>query len=87
MIPKQAIEKAKSAGWQPPEPCELDGIKFNHYGDTILDPEFWKCLGVALGWGTNTTESQWYYEAFRFYDLMLTGGDTEQFWQTLLDNK
>lgn len=33
------------------------------------------------------TPNRWKKEALRFYDLILTGGDTEKFWAELLANK
>ncbi len=90
MIPKQAIEKAIEGGWK------KKGY-IDHYTDEIvaLDPAFWQALGKALGWKTNKLKSMekqqpgdvfqhWYQRAMRFYDLILTGGDTEAYWEELL---
>lgn len=66
----------------------------------ILDPLFWQALGKALGWRekktgllfrdlpeqANTIESCLPY-AHLYFDLILTGGDTEKFWKDLLNNQ
>ncbi|TCU78881.1 hypothetical protein EDE08_101664 [Bradyrhizobium sp. R2.2-H] len=63
-----------------------------------LDRTFWQALGKALGWeqkaGMRVTsigtadhyEAGWSENAHRFYDLILTGGDMEKWWQELLAN-
>jgi hypothetical protein len=81
MIPKAAIEKAIEGGWRLPQPCEHDGIKFYHTGDTALDPSFWQALGKALGW------SDWGYVpmAENFFMLVIRERLTEKFWEELLD--
>jgi hypothetical protein len=60
----------------------------------VLRPEFWQALGKALGWddGDHTDEGyafseyywMWQYKAHKYFDLLLTGGETEKFWQDLL---
>lgn len=76
------------------EPHDLD------YYQTVLDPTFWQALGKALGWkevetewrhaNSNTSEvysfsnERWANEAHSFYDLILTRGDTETYWNELL---
>ena len=56
-----------------------------------LDPTFWQALGKALGWGDSHSDAlgraEWRLNAWRFYDLIFSGGDTEKFWQELLANK
>ena len=52
-----------------------------------LDPSFWQALGKALGWSEFEDETGHYFwrvTAHDFYDLILTGGDTEKFWDDLL---
>ncbi len=61
----------------------------------VLDPLFWQALGKALGWeeqsfGYETSygywegKPEWNYFAHMYFDLLLTGGDTEKFWKELL---
>jgi hypothetical protein len=60
----------------------------------ILDPLFWQALGKALGWNETDKlahdlhspdiEPLWYLFAMEYFDLVLTGGDTEKFWKELL---
>lgn len=61
-----------------------------------LDPLFWQALGKALGWEQwlptgfhdkyedDIEELGWKVQAMRFYDLILTGQPTEEFFATLL---
>lgn len=58
--------------------------------ETLWDPSFWQALGKALGWRIvgptkkdNDHNPEWYYRALEFYELILTGGDTEKFWEEL----
>lgn len=57
LIPQKAIEKAIAGGWNGyinllPENLRWvkEGLqKADHY-KIVLDPDFWRCLGKALGW-------------------------------------
>lgn len=60
-----------------------------------LTRTFWECLGKALGWPPHlnykshqkvlgTYGPQWRVESHRLYDLILTGGDIEKFWEELV---
>lgn len=61
-----------------------------------LMPSFWQALGKALGWMTPQPDSgeppfnlkvgynEWHVRASQFYDIILTGGDTDKFWKDLL---
>lgn len=65
---------------------------------TALDPLFWQSLGKALEWErynrcpacsrvpspASGPFDEWHYHALYFYDLILTGGDTQAFWDDLL---
>lgn len=50
----------------------------NHANRCVLDPLFWQALGKALGW-----KGAWKHYAHQYFDLLLTGGDTEKFWKEL----
>lgn len=66
--------------------------------EIALDPTFWQALGKALGWNEFEAKESWknyatgevlkvgrdHREAHAFYDLILTGGDTEAYWNELL---
>lgn len=61
--------------------------------EIALDPTFWQALGKSCGWGKCAQGyhihicealNRWQREAHRFYDLILTGGDTEKFWEEIL---
>src|SRR4051794_8317136 len=97
MIPKAAIEKAIEGRWTPPLPL-VTYPSFNK--SAALDPSFWQSLGKALGWGKTDycwgcgydegetiSTDVWFVNAHRFYDLILTGSDTDAFWKELLTNK
>lgn len=64
-----------------------------------LDPLFWQALGKSLGWEMiwngqymNTRHNPkelvmvegWEYNAHRLYDLILTNGDTDAYWEEIL---
>lgn len=97
MIPKQAIEKALEKSWIC-KACIEPEKNYPWYEHAIaLDPTFWQALGKALGWreeewhptrtypdGSQKTWAGYMPHAHRFYDLILTGGDTEKFWSDLL---
>jgi hypothetical protein len=95
MIPKQAIEKAIEGGWNDKIGGHYEEIGF--WQTIALDPTFWQALGKALGWnglilelipdadrGKIIDPNEWHGHALDFYDLILTGGDTEAFWNELL---
>lgn len=64
----------------------------------MLDPLFWQTLGKALGYsgdygvGSASLNKQviiegkpwWQWAAHQYFGLLLTGGDTEQWWKKLL---
>lgn len=63
--------------------------------EIALDPSFWQSLGKSLGW----TEKEefffkedrwtkgWHNEALKFYDLILTGRSTDEFWKEILTDR
>ena len=68
----QALSKAlRWEGYQ----CENCGYK--HFGGIGYS----ECCSL---WASSTTRPQWIYQALRYYELNLTGGDTEKFWKELL---
>jgi hypothetical protein len=70
------------------EEIRLNGLCYK----IALDPSFWQALGKALGWEKANRETrteiwlEWKWNAHRFYDLVLTGGDTEKIWKELLNS-
>lgn len=97
MIPKQAIEKAIEGGWKPAwhKRGDNDQLTAEYVADapheTALDPSFWQALARSLAWNSPTAKftdigsnSRWVKTAHHFYDLVLTGGDTEKFWEEIL---
>ena len=80
MIPKEIISRAMEGGWH-----RLN-LNLDAYGTEViysiseiaLDPTFWQALGKALEWRELYMVGQpmWNWYAHRFYDLILTGGDT-----------
>lgn len=60
---EQAIRKSIEGGWDASRMewngCEAS-ITHDVYAIAFYDPEFWKCLGKAMGWG-NSTKS--YYQS------------------------
>ena len=72
-------------------------LAISHWQVIALDPSFWQSLGKALGWAEYTswleqyhegsidlTDLTWRRNATRFYDLILTGQPTDQFWKEIL---
>lgn len=93
MIPTQAIEKAIEGGWISLDP-ETDA---KNWQKTALSRSFWQSLGKATGndsknlyvytsfTNNKEVEGWWQWAMHRFLDtLILTGGDTEAFWEELL---
>lgn len=66
--------------------------KKHNSASIALDPTFWQALGKALGWLDVTATKkhvcpdccEWMKHAQEFYDLILTGHDTEKFWNDLI---
>lgn len=64
------------------------------YAEIALDPTFWQALGKVLGWVRLTKVDEnptrraavptCNEYAHRFYDLILTSGDTDKFWDEIL---
>ena len=96
MVPKQAIEKAIEGGWihsgnqHIENPC---------WEITALYPSFWHALDKALGWSEEhfiscaiwktgdcdcSAKDEWKEKAKEFYDLILEGKDTAEFWEGIL---
>jgi hypothetical protein len=71
---------------------ELEYCKYMMWQAVALDPHFWQALGKELGWPQISAYSResdnehetWRMTALSFYDLILTGGDTDAFWRELL---
>lgn len=83
MIPERIMHRAIEGGF------DYRGGEITLWEQTALRPDFWQALGKALVWGLKwpPNEQDWLDEckanAHRFYDLILTGGDTEKFWREL----
>lgn len=101
MIPNEALEKAIEGGWLGVDLPSSSmfvwsesryGANYEHAGACAiaLDPSFWQSLAKALEWQEWNenwgVDGKGYVHAMRFYDLILTGGDTDKFWRDLLDN-
>lgn len=89
LIPRWAIECAYKGGWHASTHHQVAAHVFcqAHYA---LDPLFWQALGKKFEWWRekaeyrlNYKDEQWAMYAHRFYDLILTGGDREKFWESL----
>lgn len=114
MIPKKAIEKAISAGWNYPKDVKVrkdkkrDGYWFEQASggsyrgcrNIALERAFWQALEKELEWplysdgdgfwGFVRGEDEyaqglsWRTKAHQFLNLILTGGDTQKFWDEIL---
>ena len=93
-----AIERAIKAGWYPKqntgefhhlfeEKAHLEVFYRDYF---LLDPEFWRCLGKAEGWGIEPSgsiwqgEPQWKIYWHRFIDALSEGQTPDQFFTELL---
>lgn len=60
------------------------------YALTLIDPEFWKCLGKAEGWGEMPSgdmwqgKNKWIYQWHNFIDHLAEGKDIESYFKKLL---
>lgn len=99
MIDKRAIEIALEHGWDDTNHafatdgavdtdfCMRVGSWCYDFRTVALDPTFWQSLGNALGKPNRVSLQHlqwWLAAATSFYDLTLTGGDTQAFWDDLL---
>ncbi len=80
---KEAIQKAKSAGYFWDSGCEFACVE-SHF----LNPEFWKYLGKALGWPKNHLQDRnaltWLDQWHRFIDCLAEGNSVKRFFTNLL---
>ena len=85
IIPKHIIELAIEGGLKKKylptnimsEPLALYNL--DAQARLLLVPQFWQALGKRLGWSGEKSG----YQAHVFYDLLLTKGDTDKFWEEL----
>lgn len=96
-IPKRIIEKVIEGGWRDDllranPNADVEGlIEEGHFDrdayKTLLNPLFWQALGKVKGWKTLTPKGMVIDEvkvaAHECYDLILTGGDTDAFWEEI----
>jgi len=102
MIPKSAIKKAVSGGWNSSYlPNDEEYWTREHFCVVALDLSFWQALFPWTGFDGHyikcalyekqdedcncSKKEEWKEKAHHFYDLILTGGNTEKFWQELLN--
>ncbi len=63
-----------------------------HWAEVLLDPKFWKCLGKQQGWEDWSKRGQRNYFTsldywHDFIDHRAKGGDTDEFFNNLLNDK
>lgn len=80
MIPDRIYAEAMSAGYIP-IPMK-DGKP--QWQKDALSPGFWQALGRTLGWTMDERVRVDRFNAHEFLDLILTGSDTEKFWDEIL---
>jgi len=104
---KKAIKLAIEKGGYDSNPTGYNKLKADspRYTDRqrnscVLDPEFWRSLGKALGWKDTffkweiwnkeeglpgyTNIHNWERHALDYMHLVFTDGDTEKFWKELI---
>ncbi len=75
----------KSLGWKYGNVCECGGS----ISDCIINSKRvigykYQCFGICGKFYEGINRHEWDMNAHRFYDLILTGGDTEKFWEEIL---
>ena len=90
VIPNNVVEKAIEGGWRD------SGIRYRKVRAVTgshmipvevaaLDPTFWQALGKSLRWEDHGLKpSVWFYKAITFYEMILAGNDTDDFWKEIL---
>jgi hypothetical protein len=97
VIPNNVVEKAIEGGWRDnkiryQQIRAVTGTHMIPVEVVALDPIFWQALGKSLGWREAThivkedIIDDWLKTAHRFYDLILQGQSTDDFWKELLAN-
>ena len=95
---ENAIKKAISQGygfrsWTWRQGDKGRQTKFKIAEAILLDPDFWKCLGKALGWegmrgvytdGNRKKTEEWLYHWHRFIDHIAEGKKPDEFFNELL---
>lgn len=93
-IPTEILELAVQGGWKIPDEFPHRSLKqlykegwFEPH-KVALDREFWIALGKKLGWGdVPPVPPMWQFHAMSFFDLILSGQDPTEFWNSLIANK
>lgn len=93
-IPEKAIKLAADAGWDgamswPWQRIALDPSFFQALGKALgwdeSDAQKYEMYKMSGGAGNMPVGIyMWHKNAIRFYDLILTGGSTDEFWDDLL---
>ena len=91
---QKAIEKSIEGGYDRDLTFQMD-IYSSGDRTIFLDPEFWKCLGKAMGWkkekiintprlGTNIkVKAEWTKQAIRFFTETMEGKSPEDYFKNL----
>lgn len=82
---QQAIQLAEKEGYKANVKCD----QFDMYESSesyceyavLLDPDFWKCLGKALGWKSS---SHWILISKAWFETCILGKDQELFFKKLI---
>ncbi len=74
----------KTLGWEK-KMVVRRGMVIGNFGWESPDKNI-RFYGEEMGAGMDYM-NPWVYYAHRFYDLILTGGDTDKFWQEILPTK
>lgn len=90
---EKAIKLARENGYFTYYP-QVEWVLKVTQNNICLDPLFWQALGKALDWrpkqyfhkqwNNGKPCPEWGVHASRFFELKLTGGDEEKFWEELI---
>lgn len=90
---QEAIKRAIEGGWNKSRTQINPGFAAVNIAETLLDSEFWKCLGKAVGWVNISTRNQidqlevvnrWEVEWHKLIDHLAEGKDINSFFNNLL---
>lgn len=85
-----AVKRAIESGYKVPFHFMENGREtVVDISSALLDPLFWQCLGVAMGWECKRhkackTDLKWKAHWHSFIDALASGKTAEEFFQELL---
>lgn len=69
---------------------DMQASQHDHFtyqlGQTLLSPEFWRCLGKSEGWSmeSDLTDKSYFFKWYKFIGHLDEGHDIESFFKSVL---